>query len=156
MNLKPLHENPEYIPELAKWFQAQWGYLHPGRQLQQVIDELSIAPGAHGLPYTYILLEGREIVGTASLIDQDMPDWLDAQDLMPWLASVYVREDKRQQGYGEQLVTAVEKLAQQLSFKQIFLFSPDKANWYQKLAWSIITQTKYHGDFVTVMRKSLV
>lgn len=155
MNLVDLHQSPQFIPVLAKWYQGQWGYLHPGRTMDELIEEIKIRPNKKGLPFIYVLEENGQAIGTASLLAQDMPD-LDKVALMtPWLASVFVDDEHRQQGHGERLIKAIEQKAAELGFNKMYLFTPDKELWYQKHGWLVFDKTTYHNEHVTIMEKRL-
>lgn len=156
MDIVYLHDYQKAIPVLANWFHQQWGFLHPDRTLGDVINELCEPISKNGLPLIRVLLDTHKPIGTASLVEQDMPDWEEAKSMTPWLASVFVDTHMRQRGFGEQLVRNIESEAETLGYDKLYLFTPDKKHWYQKLGWQTLMDTHYHDEPVTVMCKKLV
>ncbi len=153
MPIVSLHQNPQFVPVLAQWFHHQWGYMRPERSIEDVIDDLKERPLKNGLPHTFILEKQGEAIGSASLISQDMPGYEKAAAMTPWLSSVYVTPEFRGQGVGQQLVSAVESLAKDLQFEQIYLFTPDKEKWYMKLNWHLYEEARFHNHLVSIMNK---
>lgn len=154
MAIVALHQKPQYIPVLAQWFHHQWGYLHPGRLMEDIIKELKYSAKPNkGLPSIIVLEIHGEAVGTASLIEHDMPELEKSRAMTPWLASVYVTPEYRGQGVGEQLLDAMEEQAKNLGYQQIYLYTPDQKSWYEKYDWKLLEHIIYHKREVDIMSK---
>ncbi len=76
-------------------------------------------------------------------------------ELSPWLAGVYVKEEFRKQGIGKKLVAGIEKLAKKLSFKSLYLYTPDKETFYNALEWKTIERIEYKNTKVVIMKKNI-
>jgi predicted N-acetyltransferase YhbS len=77
------------------------------------------------------------------------PEW------MPWLASVYVAPEFRHQGVGSRLVNSVSEAARKAGMEALYLFTPDRVAFYQRLGWQVLHGEAYRGRWVTVMRIQL-
>jgi GNAT superfamily N-acetyltransferase len=146
-----LADHPQLIPVLARLHQEQWGYLRPDKTLEQRETQLRQACGRGGVPTVVVALEDGELRGSAMLIASDMDT---RPDLTPWLAGVYVVEDHRGRGYGSALVRRVESEASAAGVPLLHLFSPDAADFYSRLGWTVNEQCGYLGREVLVMSKA--
>lgn len=89
-----------------------------------------------------------DLVGSASIIDYDMDD---RTELTPWLASVFVAPEQRRRGVGGDLVRHVMDRARHAGIATLYLFTPDRQRFYQRLGWHELEQTRYRGYPVTIM-----
>ena len=142
-----LADHPSYIPELAAWHHAQWRYLDTGVSVEQRAAALS-RHTRDRVPLTVIALSGKTLLGSASLIAQDMDTRM---DLTPWLASVYVAPAYRNRGLGSALVRRIADKAKVLGFERLYLFTPDKESFYARLGWTVFERTAYRGYDQVVM-----
>lgn len=74
------------------------------------------------------------------------------KDLSPWLASVYVAPEYRQQGIGKKLVQAITDLAKTNNIKTLHLYTPSEENWYQSFGWQTTQKETYHQEPITLMQ----
>ena len=88
-------------------------------------------------------------IGTASLTPDDLET---RPDLTPWLASVFVLAEYRRAGVGAALVEAVVAHARKLGVETLYLFTEDRADFYERLGWSQIGSEVYRGHPVIVMK----
>ncbi|MBK8006160.1 MAG: GNAT family N-acetyltransferase [Gemmatimonadetes bacterium] len=63
-----------------------------------------------------------------------MPDF---PPLSPWLASVFVRPDRRGKGLGQALARRVLLEAAALGHARVYLFTTDQAGWYARMGWQV-------------------
>jgi predicted N-acetyltransferase YhbS len=152
MEIKYLADHPEMIPELADWFFHQWGYLRPGSSVEDFAAGIRTHLNRDELPLSLVALDGPETLGSASLRQHDMSTRM---DLSPWLASVYVAAEHRRRGIGAQLVSAIEEKARELGFATLYLWTPDKEEFYARLGWSVVQRTEYRQENAVVMQKQL-
>lgn len=153
MKLNPLNKNKELIPEIAELKLQEFGYLAPEKTLDDFVHGLKTHLNDRELPIAYILLnEANEFIGTFSIREHDMDTH---QDLTPWVGSILVAPDKRNQGIGAYLVAQAESMAKEMGFSQLYLFTPNKEAWYQKLGWETIEYAHFKTVPVAVMFKKL-
>ena len=140
---------PQHIPTLAAWHHAAWSHLNPGDSIESRIERMRQRYlGAEPLPAMFVWVEGDAVLGSAALVACDMDT---RPELTPWLASVYVSDAHRRRGIGAALVRTVTAKARELGFPELFLFTPDKEDFYAGLGWRIFAKELYRGDHVTVM-----
>ena len=85
----------------------------------------------------------------ARLIKCDMDT---RKDLSPWLASVFVVRQFRNNGVGRALCASLILEANKLDFSSLYLFTPNMESFYKKQGWEIIEQTIYRNENVLIMR----
>jgi N-acetylglutamate synthase-like GNAT family acetyltransferase len=100
------------------------------------------------IPLTLIAHNNGTPIGTASLVAHDMKTRLDRT---PWLASVYVLPSYRRRGFGAALCRRAVREARRLGYERIYLFTPDKAEFYRARGWKEIERAKYRNQKVTIM-----
>ena len=150
--IRDLKETPQHIPTLAAWHHAAWSHLNPGGSLERRIEKMQDYLGDEPLPTMYVWVDGDDVLGSAALVACDMDT---RPELAPWLANVYVSEARRRLGIGAALVRQVTAKARELGFRELFLFTPDKAHFYAALGWQTLAEELYRGERVTVMRIDL-
>lgn len=149
VELKPVHSVPEMIRPVAGWLYSEWGRHLPGRSIDTAESSLRQDPDANGLPSTLIAVEGSEPVGVARLVESDLES---RPDLGPWLASVFVPEEIRGRGIGTMLCSGIVDIARRSGFPAIYLFTPDRAGFYERQGWSVIGSEEHRGMQVTLMK----
>lgn len=152
MRLEFLSDHPHHIETLAHWHYAQWKDLVRDWSLGAAWSELRSHKDRAAIPTTVVALEGDELLGSASLILEDIPE---LRHYSPWLASVYVREDLRGRGVGKALVNRVVEVARSLKVPTLYLFTTDKAGYYQTLGWEFLEAAQCNGQPITVMKQKL-
>ena len=146
--------NSQYpkIITIAKWIFNEWGHLKPENTLETTIALLKDRCGDI-VPSIYAGEFNNKPVGTASLIEYDMEI---RQQYTPWVASVYVDTNWRNQGIGSKLVSHVENEAKNHKIKKVYLFTPNRQKMYSRLGWQGIEELEYKGQkVVTIMMKDL-
>ena len=147
-----LKSHPQYLSPVAEWMFAEWGGGLAASTLAQARERVMNRMNDKEIPLTLIALLDGELVGTAALKHNDMDT---RPDLRPWLAGVYVKQGMRDKGIGSLLVTAVEKEASKLGVEKLYLFTPSRRSFYERLGWSAFEETEYRGEHVTLMTKTL-
>jgi len=152
MPIVDLSAVPHHLPTLAAWHQAEWSYLNPGETLAMRLTRMQAYLQEGLIPSTFVYDHQGRPAGSAAIVASDMdsrPQW------SPWLASVFVAPEFRRQGIGGRLVRHVMAQAAAAGYQQLYLFTPDRAAFYQKLGWQPIAEESYRGSRVSVMRASL-
>lgn len=139
---------PAQIAVIASWHYHEWGALFPEKSEADFASDLAATLNDAELPLSWVLLLDEQVVGTASILLQDMQTNL---DLSPWLANIYLAPAARGKGLGKWLVKQVMTKAQQLGLTKLYLFTEDKPEFYQQLGWQPLKQELYEGKLVTIM-----
>lgn len=151
MQILNLREAPEHIPTLAAWHHQQWSSLNPDGSLEKRIATMQSYLSDDFVPST-LIAKTSELLGSAAIVKNDMDT---KPELTPWLASVFVAPQYRNQGIGSQLVKQLMQQAKQAGIEAIYLFTPDQVHFYQKLGWEVFSSEEYRGHSVTVMKVRL-
>ena len=152
MKIEYLLDHTEYVPILASWFFEEWGHLRPEDTLQDYVESVREHLNRDEMPLCLIALDGTTVLGSASLRRYDMST---RRDLSPWMGSVYVSAEHRRLGVGAELVAAVEEKALKLGFDTLYLWTPDKEDFYARRGWSVLDRTEYLHEQAVVMHKKL-
>jgi GNAT superfamily N-acetyltransferase len=148
MRFDNLKQHPEFIATLARWHHGQWGELNPQKSLEMRISSLGMHLGASPIPATFVAVEDDQPLGSASLVQHDLPTH---RHLSPWLASVFVAPNRRRTGIGGQLVRRVVEEAARLSVETLYLFTLDQEKFYGELGWTLIERGEYQGFPIAIM-----
>ena len=153
MQIGYLADHQAFIPKLVCWHHAQWSYLRPGDTKEKRTARLRTRLSKTQIPTTFVAYttdaDGAEIVlGSSSLLVQDLDT---RPELSPWLASVYVDENYRGQGIGSALVRHAAQKAAEFGVEKLYLFTPDREQFYARLGWTVIERTPFGGKMQVVM-----
>ena len=153
MRIDYLADHLHLAPTLAAWHHAEWAGLLPGWTYGVALADLRSHTGRRQIPTTVVALDGETVIGSASLLADDLDDW---KHLRPWLASVFVVPELRGRGVGRQLVARVLEEARGLGEPAVYLWTARQRMYYERLGWSVLEQSLLHGRAVTIMRYSQV
>ena len=148
MNLEYLEHHARHIPALARWHHDQWSYLNPRRTLDERAERLQAHLGGRRMPTTVVAIDGDSLLGSASLIEHDLPT---RTDLSPWLASVYVSAEHRRRGIGSALVRRMVEEAGALGYETLYLFTMDRERLYTGLGWGTFERAVYNEVDIVLM-----
>lgn len=149
MKITDLRYETDCIEKLAKWHHSEWAHLNPGSSLESRIATMLAYLGDPIVPSMFVCKEGDLLLGSAAIVENDMDT---RTELSPWLASVYVEKTYRKQGLGTALVNHVVNVAKNAGFSYLYLFTPDKEDFYWEIGWFTISKEIYRDVHVTVMR----
>lgn len=153
MKLHLLANVPQAIPQIAKWYSDEWGYIGEGRSTMELEQKLTDYLNCDKLPLIIIAKKKDALIGAAQLRFHEMDIYPDREH---WLGGVYVETSSRGQGVAERLITAIIDKAKILGINSINLQTEDMSGGlYKKLGWQIVEQVTYHGIKVLVMEKSI-
>lgn len=140
---------PEHLPLLAQWHQQEWSSLNPGETLVQRIERMQAYLEPDLVPSMFVCLYRGQLAGSAALVGCDMDT---RPSLSPWLASVFVAPQFRCLGLGSRLVAHATARAAQSGFSDLYLFTPDRTDFYRRLGWIALGAEDYYGHCVQLMR----
>ncbi|MGM0824993.1 MAG: GNAT family N-acetyltransferase [Pseudomonadota bacterium] len=152
MKIFPLADKKEFIPELAELHHAEWKHFNPSLSMEERVAAIAEAAGREGVPSIFIATSGRELVGSAALVQQDMAT---RTDLSPWLAAVYVKEGFRHQGVATRLIARCEREAAHAKAHTWYLYTEFASGLYERLGWRHMERCDYRGVTVNVMYKQI-
>lgn len=149
MEIKNLKDNQQFLATVNSWLYEQWGHHDKDNDKQDwLAEKKEELNNDQLLPIRLVAIEEGKPVGTASIVKHDMKTHT---ELEPWMADVYVIEEKREQGIGTKLVNEIIQVAKQHNFGTLYLFTPDKKSFYENLDWSPFFNEEYRGENVDIM-----
>ena len=127
-----IKDKKEYLNEVATLTQLEWGSTTISKEefnkkiekkIQKIVDNLEN-------PYycKLILLDDDILVGFISIFPSDGEE---RNDLYPWYATMYVKEEYRGKGYSKLLNKAILEEANNRNFKRLYL-KTDLKDYYEK------------------------
>jgi len=128
----------------------EWkNFLPPGAMVEDVARLLKERMNTEQIPIAYVALDSLGgCLGTIALKAHDMETH---PELTPWLAAFYVREERRNQGIGQQLMDRLLVEAKRMGIASLYLHTPSAAAYYAKRGWRHRFTERYKGIPVSVM-----
>lgn len=151
MIISLLADHMNFLEEIAQFHHAQWGHLNPSNTVQNRAAALEKLAGREGIPAIFIAHADSQFIGSAALVQQDMPSL--HPELSPWLAAVFVKTQWRGQGIATRLVKHCEARAIATGIEKLFLFTESASELYKGLGWQEYERCEYKGVQVQVMCK---
>ena len=148
MRLHYLADCAHHLSTLARWHHDQFSYLDPDSSVEKHAAMLGRTLQRGQVPTTFVVLEGDALLGSASLVRRDMSI---RPALTPWLAAVYVTPEHRGKGVGTALVHRAVIEAQRVGVENVYLYTPDKEQFYARRGWSVSERVEYRGWDVVIM-----
>ena len=131
MKIYNIKDRQDYIEEVAILTQNEWGkYSNKDDFKNRIKNKIKKIKDNLENPYycKLILLDEDKLVGFISIFPSDGDE---RQDLTPWYATMYVKEEYRGKGYSKILNDAILEEAKSRGFDKIYLKS-DLNNYYEK------------------------
>lgn len=142
----------EFLTQLATWHHVEWLHLNPDAALNSRLLRYRESIESISLPEIFVAYTGSELLGSVTLDKNDMDS---REHLTPWLASLYVKPDKRNQGIATQLIKYIISYARENNFKNLYLFTEDQTDFYQSRGWRFIESVEYRNAEVDLMCQNL-
>ncbi len=129
LKIKNLKDRQEYIEEVARLTQSEWG--EKVNFEEKVKNKIQKIKNNFNNPFycKLILLNNNELVGFVSIFEQDCKE---RENLSPWYATMYVKEEYRGNHYSKILNDAILKEAKKRKIKRIYL-KTTLENYYEKM-----------------------
>ncbi len=144
----PLHLARDCAPTLATWHAAEWAHLYADWDEARALRELLAEPADGGLPMTLLARGAGGLLGSVSLVFDDLPGW---PALNPWLASLYVSPRARRRGIGAALVKAALDALAATSYEQVYLFTESAQAWFARAGFRYHASAVAQGHALAVM-----
>lgn len=150
MKIYNIKDKQEYIREVAILTQKEWGKKNlTEKEFEEKINNkvnkiISLLDEKNYCKL--ILLEEDKLIGFISIFPHDGDE---RQDLSPWYATMYVKEEYRGKGYSKILNDAILKEAKKRGFEKIYLKSALK-NYYEKFGAQYI-ETLENGESLFII-----
>lgn len=138
----------KFLIQLAHWHHNEWLHLNPGATLNSRLQRYQASIDTQLLPEIFVAYTGTTLLGSVTLDKEDMDT---RPYLTPWLASLYVAPEYREQSVASQLIQYVVSYAKENNFSNIYLFTEDQTDFYQHRGWHFIESVEYRNVEVDLM-----
>lgn len=151
MRIVALAHERRHWREAARVSYESWRHEFPDDTEVTYLDQYAHAadPGDRLVEVYAALSDDDQLLALATLVDDDeLPG---VTEPGPWLAAVWVRPSARRRGIGSAIVAHVTARATELGLALLFLYTEDRADWYESMGWRRIREASVNGLTVTVM-----
>jgi GNAT superfamily N-acetyltransferase len=148
MQIESIADHLHLVETIATWHFQEWGHADPQSSVKSWTEGLRHRTNRTLIPTTYVALHGSELLGTVTLVENDMCTHM---DLMPWLAGLYVKPSMRGKGIGSALTQHAVYSAARMGVNCLYLYTESARDMYEKLGWRPIAKEVYKGQLVTIM-----
>lgn len=153
MKIEYLTDNKNQLPQIAKWYFEEWGYLKEGSTLDKEIENLQLYLNKDKIPLILLAIDNGLLLGVAQLKYHEMSIYPEKPH---WLGGVYVSEEHRGQGIAKQIILEIILKARKFKIKSLYLQTEKlSGGLYGQMGWLPIEQVNYHGADVLVMEKHI-
>jgi GNAT superfamily N-acetyltransferase len=145
-----LSNHREFALLLAELCAAEWQHLYTRWNRDAALRELQSLNADGTIPLCLIAMEEGELLGTVSLVYDDLPGY---ERLNPWVASLFVLQRHRGKQIGSRLLREAERLLIRNRVADAYLFTESARAFFEKLGWQVFEQAKANGHRVFILRK---
>lgn len=147
--IRPLRQAPEAGRLLAQAFKDAWPDFFAEWTAERIEREM-FAEGAE-LPAILVAQVDGRVAGTVALRARSVESH---EHLSPWVTGLWVAPDLRRHGLGRELLLAITEEAAARGFREIHAVTNTARRLFDKLGWAALEEIAYHGEEVTLYRKS--
>lgn len=156
LKIELLADHPEALPVLKELFESEWEPYYGAAGPGDAETDIKKSANHTELPIAVVAIYDNKICGTAALKMESVTTY---PDYFPWLAALLVAPVYRRQGIGEKLMAAIETLAKQLGYKEIYIGAGDHSGISEtaldKWDWKLIDKSHYFVSEVSIYKKLL-
>lgn len=130
LKIYDLKEKKEFLNEVVKLEHEEWAEKPEMDKKERINKKIEKISNMFSNKYfcKLILVDNDELIGFISIFPSDCEE---VKDLMPWYATMYVKEKYRKKGYSKILNDAILKEAKSRGIKTLYLKTELK-NYYDK------------------------
>lgn len=145
-----LASHKEVSKQVTDWLWDEWGNRYNYNFFSAFVKNCL---GEVDLPQLWGAFLDGQLIGSVALIRNDL---MSRQDLTPWLAGLYIKEEQRGRGYGTLLQNYVVRKAEKLGYPRVYLGSLH-LGYYENNGWSFLENGILpSGDLIRVYYKDTI
>jgi GNAT superfamily N-acetyltransferase len=152
LRIEYLADAPDVLPQLKAWFLREWAPYYGPDGPGDAADDLRSSCNRRALPITLIAFRGDELCATGALKAESVETH---KHLGPWVAALLVAPKYRRQGIRGQLVDALEELARELGFEQMYYGADVTDRYLDRNGWQPLERVSYLTGEGSIYRKTL-
>jgi N-acetylglutamate synthase-like GNAT family acetyltransferase len=138
---------------VARWQHQEWTRGYGNAPLAEFWREVRQCIMSESIPVVFVAMLGKEIIGTASILENDLPSRC---DINPWLGSIFVHPLWRHRGVATALINAAISHAECLQLDELFLFTSYLDEMYARFRFVTVDTGEFMGERVSIMRRDLL
>lgn len=147
-----LADHPQTLPTFEEWFKSEWPEHYGPEGNGDARQDLLQYATRGTLPVGLVGFVGEQPVGLVVLTesaDTKRPD------LSPWVAAGLVHPDHRHLGFGNRLLTALERVAEEMGYSQIYCGTQAAALLLERSGWAYVEHSEADGRHLAIYKKEL-
>lgn len=152
LRIEYLADCPEVLSQLEKWFLQEWAPYYGPDGPGDAADDLRSSCNRRALPITLVALKGDELCATGALKAESVETH---KHLGPWVAALLVAPKYRRQGIRGKLVDALEELARELGFEQLYYGADFTDRYLEGNGWEPLERVSYLTSEGSIYGKTL-
>lgn len=153
-----LRDRPEFAEEMVLRQQKQWETFS-GLTVEQLRPHFSTTVKRGDLPVTLVAIDGGRLAGGLSLRSQSLGTEANPsaylEGVSPWLSNMWVAECARGLGLATRLSYALEDVARELGFSEIYSSCGTEDSLYHKMGYQTIGVRPHKNYTVYQIKKNL-
>lgn len=147
-----LADAPEYMEEVSRWLWLEWAKAD-GYSLEEIIYRTRYACQRDTIPQMLVAVREGRPVGVVSLWLNDLKT---RQDLSPWMATLYVKDEERNRHIGQKLQQASIEAVRALGRYPCLYLVTKLEGYYEKTGWVFVDKAPAgQGTFERIYRYDL-
>ncbi len=151
LEIKQLSECPEHFETVGNWIYEEW-WRTSDNTPEIVMKQLRTHMEKGSFPFTVVATIDGEPIGSSCVIENDCSH---RPQYAPWVAAVFVKPEKRQQGIASGVLKEVIQISKKLRIKGLYIDCFAKtASLYEKNGWKILERDVGQKDSI-VMYQSI-
>ncbi len=133
IEIENLADRQEFLECVTEWIYKEWSESQ-GQKLEDVLYRSKHSINKEDIPQMYVAIYNNSPIGVVSLWRNDLTS---RQDLFPWLATLFVKEEYRHIGVGKKLQEKCIDVVRELGYEKLYLIT-DHKNYYEKMGWQFL------------------
>lgn len=152
LRIEYLADSPEVLQELEAWFLKEWEPYYGPNGPGDAAEDLRASCNHRVLPITLVAFLSDELCATGALKAQSIETH---KHLEPWVAALLVKPKYRRQGICGKLVHALEELAKEMGFEEMFYGSGFTDRYLERNGWEPLERVSYLAGDGSIYGKTL-
>lgn len=147
-----LVDHPEALPALEQLFQSEWSAYYGAAGPGNAREDLAAYSNRGQLPIGVVAFRGAEPCGVAALKADSISTH---RHLTPWIGAGMVAPQFRRHGIGARLLSALEDVARELGFTEIYSGTSTANSLLSREGWQFMEVVQCDGEAVSIYEKAL-
>ena len=135
MEITNLFEKPCHYKEVSQMIYQEFVIGSNSKMTLEDVEHFFENTNVDKFPITFIAIIDNECVGTVSVFENDYKERL---QYSPWLASLYVKPQYRDQKIGQHLITHLLNHLKTLNYTEVYLKTENASEYYKKRDWKLV------------------